>query len=59
MEAYAIAATLREYEKLDRLICIKAISDGADSDAREAHMSHLDYAMKNSLKVLGQVIEKL
>ena len=59
MEAYAIAATLREYGKLDRLICIKSISDGADSDAREAHMSHLDYAMKNSLKVLEQVIEKL
>ena len=59
MEAYAIAATLREYGKLESLICIKAISDGADSDAREAHMSHLDYAMKNSLKVLEQVIEKL
>lgn len=59
MEAFAIATTAREYGLLERLICIKAISDGADSEAKDAHMDNLDFAMKNSIKVLEKVLHKL
>jgi len=59
MEAYAIASTLREYGYGDKFICIKAISDGADSDAWIAHMDNLDYAMKNSISILNHLLQKL
>lgn len=52
MEAFAIASVAREYDMLDKCIFIKAISDGADNDAIDAHMGNLDFAMQNSLKVL-------
>ncbi len=44
---------------LEKLVIIKAISDGADSDAREAHEGNLDYAMRKSIEVLQQILEKL
>ena len=58
MEAFAIASVAREYGVLDKCIFIKAISDGADNDAIDAHMGNLDFAMGNSLKVLGKILSK-
>ena len=57
MEAFAIASVAREYDSLNKCIFIKAISDGADNDAKEAHMGNLDFAMKNSLEVLGAILK--
>ncbi len=56
MEAFAVASTAREFGMLDNCIFIKAISDWADSDAKDAHMWNLDFAMQNSLKVLEKII---
>lgn len=56
MEAFAVASVAREFDKLDNCIFIKAISDWADSDAKDAHMWNLDFAMQNSLKVLEKII---
>lgn len=57
MEAFAIASVVREYGALDRFICIKAISDGADNEAQDAHMGNLDFAMQNSLQVLESILK--
>jgi nucleoside phosphorylase len=56
MEAFAVASTAREYWLKDKCIFIKAISDWADSEAKDAHMDNLDFAMQNSLKVLSEII---
>jgi len=56
MEAFAVASVAREFDMLDNCIFIKAISDWADSDAKDSHMWNLDFAMKNSLKVLQKII---
>lgn len=56
MESFAVASVAREFNMLDNFICIKAISDWADSDAKDAHMWNLDFAMQNSLKVLQKII---
>lgn len=56
MEAFAILSVAREYNALDKCVVIKAVSDGADSDAKEAHMDNLDFAMKNSVDVLELVL---
>lgn len=56
MEAFAVASVAREFDMLDNCIFIKAISDWADSDAKDAHMWNLDFAMQNSLKVLQKII---
>jgi len=56
MEAFAVASVAREFDMLDNCIFIKAISDWADSDAKDAHMWNLDYAMQNSIKVLEKII---
>lgn len=56
MEAFAVASTAREFGMLDNCIFIKAISDWADSDAKDAHMWNLDFAMQNSIKVLEKII---
>lgn len=56
MEAFAVASTAREFGMLDNCIFIKAISDWADSDAKDAHMWNLDFAMQNSIKVLQKII---
>lgn len=59
MEVFALASVLREYGLLDKLISLKAISDGADSDASEAHMNNLDFAMRNNLEVLDMYLRKI
>ncbi len=56
MEAFAIASVAREFDAWDKFICIKAISDGADNEAKDAHMGNLDFAMQNSLLVLERII---
>ena len=56
MEPFAVLSVAREYNKLDVCVVIKAISDGANSDAKEAHMNNLDFAMKNSIDVLELVL---
>lgn len=48
MEAFAVASVAREFWILEKLIIIKAISDGADSDAREAHEGLPFYKIKHS-----------
>lgn len=59
MEAFAVASVAREFWMLEKLVIIKAISDGADSDAREEHEGNLNYAMRKSIEVLQQILEKL
>ena len=56
MEAFAVLSVAREYNKLDDCVVIKAISDGADSDAKDAHMNNLEFAMKNSIDILELVL---
>lgn len=58
MEAFAVASVAREFWALEKCVFIKAISDGADNDAKDAHMGNLDFAMENSLKVLQKVLLK-
>ena len=56
MEAFAILSVAREYNMLDKCVVIKAISDGADNQAKDAHMENLDFAMKNSVDVLELIL---
>lgn len=56
MEAFAILSVAREYDMLDKCIVIKAVSDGADNEAKEAHMSNLDFAMENSVSILDFIL---
>lgn len=58
MEAFAVASVAREFNALEKCIFIKAISDGADNDAKDAHMWNLDFAMENSIKVLQKILSK-
>ncbi len=56
MEAFAILSVAREYNALDKCVVIKAISDWADNEAKDAHMNNLDFAMENSIVVLDIVL---
>lgn len=56
MEAFAILSVAREYDVLDKCIVIKAISDGADNEAKDAHMDNLEFAMQNSIAILEFVL---
>lgn len=56
MEAFAVLSVARENKVLDKCYVIKAISDGANNEAREAHMSNLDFAMNNSIQVLELIL---
>lgn len=56
MEAFAIASVAREYDILNRCIFIKAVSDGADNEAKETHMNNLEFAMNNSVQVLEKIL---
>ena len=56
MEAFAILSVAREYDMLDKCIVIKAVSDGADNDAKEAHMTNLDFAIENSVSILDFIL---
>ncbi|NDK08742.1 5'-methylthioadenosine/S-adenosylhomocysteine nucleosidase [Candidatus Gracilibacteria bacterium] len=52
MEAYAILSVAREYNKLDKCLVIKAISDSATEDAKDNLFKNITLAMNNSIKVL-------
>lgn len=56
MEAFSVLSVARDYDALDKCVVIKAVSDGADSDAKEAHMDNLEFAMNNSVLVLELVL---
>jgi len=56
MEAFAVLSVARAYNLLDKCVVIKAISDWADSDAKDAHMDNLEFAMENSISVLELVL---
>ena len=56
MEAFAILTTAREYGILDKCIVIKAISDWADNEAKDAHMNNLEFAMENSIAILEFIL---
>ncbi len=57
MEAFAVASVAREFGLLEKLVIIKAISDGADADARAAHAGNLDLAMRKSIEVLKMLLK--
>ncbi len=57
MEAFAVASVAREFGLLEQLVIIKAISDGADADARAAHAGNLDLAMRKSIEVLKMLLK--
>ena len=56
MEAFAILSVAREYDMLDKCIVIKAVSDGADNESKEAHMTNLDFAIENSVSILDFIL---
>ena len=56
MEAFSILSVAREYNMLDKCIVIKAISDWADNEAKEAHMNNLEFAMNNSISILEFIL---
>ena len=59
MEAFAILSVARNYEILEKCIVIKWISDWANNEAINAHMSNLEIAMKNSIIVLDEILKKV
>lgn len=56
MEAFSVLSVAREYWVLDKCIVIKAISDWADNEAKDAHMDNLEFAMGNSISILEFVL---
>ena len=56
MEAFAILSVARYYNLLDKCVVIKAVSDWANNEAIDAHMSNLEFAMNNSVDVLELVL---
>jgi len=56
MEAFAVLSVAREYHALDKCVVIKAVSDGANNEAKDTHMDNLDFAMKNSIDVLELIL---
>lgn len=56
MEAFSILSVAREYDALDKCVVIKAVSDGANSEAKDAHMDNLEFAMNNSVDVLELIL---
>ena len=56
MEAFSILSVAREYNMLDKCIVIKAISDWADNEAKEAHMNNFEFAMNNSISILEFIL---
>jgi len=59
MEAFAILSVARNYDILEKCIVIKWISDWANNEAIDAHMSNLEIAMKNSIVVLDEILKKV
>jgi len=56
MEAYAILSVAKAYDSLDLCVCVKSVSDGADSDAAKDHKDNLTFAMENATAILDFII---
>ena len=56
MEAFSVLSVAREYDILDKCVVIKAVSDWADNEAKDAHMDNLNFAMENSISVLDFIL---
>ncbi len=56
MEAFAILSVAREYDALDKCIVIKWVSDWADSNSKDDHMTNLDFAMDNATNILELIL---
>ena len=57
MEAFSFLSVAREFWKLENCHVIKAVSDWANNEALNAHMSNLDFAMQNAFLTLEKLIE--
>jgi len=56
MEAFSILSVARAYDSLDKCVVIKAISDWANNESKDAHMDNLTFAMQNSISILEFVL---
>lgn len=56
MEAYAFLSVVKTYDSLDKVVVIKSVSDGADSEAAKAHTDNLQFAMENAVIILDFVL---
>ena len=56
MEAYAFLSVIKAYDQLDKVVVIKSVSDGADSEAAKAHTDNLKFAMENAVIILDFVL---
>jgi len=56
MEAYAILTVAKTYWELDKCVCIKSVSDGADNDAAKDHKDNITCAMENATAILDFII---
>jgi len=56
MEAFSLLSVAREFNALDKCIVIKAISDGADENARKNYLDNLEIAVNNSVIILDSVL---
>ncbi|NUJ97889.1 5'-methylthioadenosine/S-adenosylhomocysteine nucleosidase [Candidatus Gracilibacteria bacterium] len=56
MEAFSLLSVAREFDALEKCVVIKGISDGADADAKDAHMNNLEFAMNNSIIILDSIL---
>jgi adenosylhomocysteine nucleosidase len=56
MEAFAIASACREFNLLNKLNIIKAISDDGSKNAITDHEKNLDLAMNNSVELLKEIV---
>jgi nucleoside phosphorylase len=56
MEAFAILSVAREYNALDKCVVIKAVSDWADNNSKNDHMTNLEFAMDNATNILELIL---
>lgn len=59
MEAFAILSIAKNYWFLNKCIIIKWISDWANNEAIDAHMSNLKIAMNNSIVILDKLLKNI
>lgn len=59
MEAFAVASSVREFDMLDKLVIIKAVSDNADENADNDSENNIEIAMKNSILALNKIVNEI
>lgn len=52
MEAYSVLAILKNYNRLNKAVVIKSVSDGADTSSKDTTMNNLEFAMQNAFAIL-------